>query len=69
MSIEELFPGDDVTPGNNNTQEDDISLGGDILPMLPLEGAEEEFVDIQLMAPLEEVKEGKWLKFVTSESY
>ena len=59
MSIEGLFPGDDITPGDNNTQEDNISLGGDILPMLPLEGAEKEFVDIQLIAPLEEVKEGK----------
>ena len=44
----------DETLEDEKTSECDKTLEGDILPMSPLEGDEEEFVFIQTMAPLEE---------------
>lgn len=57
MTLDVLFPEDDKTIEGDQTLEsdqtldDDKTLEGDIPPMPPLLGDEEEFVDIQPKAP------------------
>ena len=51
---------------NDETLEGDLTLAGDIPPISSLECDEEELLDIQPRALLEEVKERKWLKILTT---
>ena len=62
MCLQALFP------ENDETLEGDLTLEGDIPPISSLECDEEEFVDIQPSALLEEVKERKWLKILTTNN-
>ena len=66
MSLERLFPEDDKTLEGEKTLEANKEETNDIPSTPALEGDEEKFVHIQSIAPLEEVKERKKLKILTT---